>query len=188
MSGATCSKATCDPCAATAASALRSNPKFAQLPGCVGIWPGCNQFSVSKTAMSEGVIAAPTIAAAEHGEAAVGAAEPTAGAAAPAHAGTAAPAAAEPVAARRITLTDNIARMKLEQARLKAERMRVMKELKNATKRKNRLKRRARMLTDNDLVEVITMRAGTTAAVMDGTAVDGSTETVSPSAASASSA
>ena len=137
--------------------------------------------------MSEGVIAAPTIAAAEHGEAAGGAAEPTANAAAPAHAGIAAPAAAAPVAARRINLTDNIARMKLEQARLKAERMRVMKELKNATKRKNRLKRRARMLTDNDLVELITMRA-VGAAGADGTAPDGSTETVSPSAASASTA
>ena len=138
--------------------------------------------------MSEEFVAEPTVASAELGEAAAGAAEPTAGAAAAANAGATATAAAAPVVAKRTNLNEKILLMKLEQQRLKAERMRVMKELKNATKRKNRLKTRARMLTDNDLVEVITMRAELAAAAGDGSSTGGGTESVSPSGASASTA
>ena len=138
--------------------------------------------------MSEEFVAEPTVASAELGEAAAGAAEPTAGAAAAANAGTTATAAAAPVVPKRTNLNQNILLMKLEQMRLKMERTKVMKELKNANKRKTRLKARAKMLTDNDLVEVIAMRAEMAAAAGDGSSTGGSTETVSPSGASASTA
>lgn len=59
-------------------------------------------------------------------------------------------------------LISTIARLKAEQLKLKQDRAAVAKELKNATKRKNRLKTRARQLTVADLVEVLQMRAATT--------------------------
>ena len=59
--------------------------------------------------------------------------------------------------------------MKAEQIKLKQDRAAVSKSLKNATKRKNRLKTRARQLTDADLVEVLQMRAAN-AANLDGMA------------------
>jgi hypothetical protein len=53
---------------------------------------------------------------------------------------------------------DSIRKLKEQQAAIKAEKQRVAKELKNACKRRNRLKKRARQLTDVDLVEVLQMR------------------------------
>ena len=52
-----------------------------------------------------------------------------------------------------------IQRLKEEQARLRAEKKRVAKELKNAEKRRSRLKRKAKQLTDGDLLAVLEMRA-----------------------------
>lgn len=60
-------------------------------------------------------------------------------------------------------LISTIARLKAEQAQLKSERAKVSKDLKNAQKRKLRLRSRARQLTDADLLEVLQMRAFVTA-------------------------
>ncbi len=57
-----------------------------------------------------------------------------------------------------------IARMKAEQAELRKARKTVTKSLKNCQRRAARLKRRARQLTDSDLVEVLRMRSDTAAA------------------------
>ena len=58
-------------------------------------------------------------------------------------------------------LLTGIARLKAEQALLRAERKRVVKELKNAEKRRTRLRKRARQLSDADLVAVLQMREAT---------------------------
>ena len=48
--------------------------------------------------------------------------------------------------------------MRAEQDKLRAERKRVQKDLKNAQRRKRRLKGKARQLTNTDLLEVLLMR------------------------------
>ena len=60
-------------------------------------------------------------------------------------------------------LLSGIAKLKEEQANLRAERKRVAKELKNAEKRRKRLRKRARQLSDQDLVAVLQMRETTPA-------------------------
>ena len=62
-------------------------------------------------------------------------------------------------------LGDAIARLKREQDEVRASRKRVTKELKNAQKRKQRLKKRAKQLSDTDLVSVLQLRASEKAAV-----------------------
>jgi hypothetical protein len=62
-------------------------------------------------------------------------------------------------------LGDAIARLKGEQDAVRADRKRVSKELKNAQKRKQRLKKRAKQLSDTDLVSVLQLRASEKAAV-----------------------
>ena len=57
------------------------------------------------------------------------------------------------------TLLQHIERLRVEKKDLKAERVRLTKELKNATKRKTRLKKKARQLSDADLVAVMQMRS-----------------------------
>ncbi len=57
-----------------------------------------------------------------------------------------------------------IARLKREQDEVRASRKRVTKELKNAQKRKQRLKKRAKQLSDTDLVSVLQLRASEKAA------------------------
>jgi chromosome segregation ATPase len=57
--------------------------------------------------------------------------------------------------------------LKDEQQKIKADKQRVAKELKNAQRRKNRLRKRARQLTDQDLVEVLRMRADDQPAIVD---------------------
>ena len=52
-----------------------------------------------------------------------------------------------------------IQRLKQEQARLRADKKRVAKELNNAEKRRSRLKRRAKQLSDGDLIAVLETRA-----------------------------
>ena len=56
------------------------------------------------------------------------------------------------------SISKAIDRLKESQAKLRAEKRAVSKELRNAQKRKSRLKRRARQLTDGDLVELLKMR------------------------------
>ena len=62
-------------------------------------------------------------------------------------------------------LGDAIARLKVEQDAVRANRKRVTKELKNAQKRRRRLKKRARQLSDTDLVSVLQLRASEKAVV-----------------------
>lgn len=56
-------------------------------------------------------------------------------------------------------LGDAITRLEREQDDVRANRKRVTKELKNAQKRKQRLKKRAKQLSDTDLVSVLQLRA-----------------------------
>ena len=56
-------------------------------------------------------------------------------------------------------LGDAIKRLKSEQDAVRADRKRVTKELKNAQKRKQRLKKRAKQLSNEDLVSVLQLRA-----------------------------
>ncbi len=63
----------------------------------------------------------------------------------------------------RETLMESIKRLKDQQAAMKAEKKNLQQELKNACKRKHRLKKRARQLTGNDLFEVLRMRKDSTA-------------------------
>jgi hypothetical protein len=56
-------------------------------------------------------------------------------------------------------LGDAIARLKVEQDAVRANRKQVTKELKNAQKRKQRVKNRAKQLSDTDLVSVLQLRA-----------------------------
>ena len=62
-------------------------------------------------------------------------------------------------------LGESIARLRREQDAVRANRKRVTKELKNAQKRKQRLKKRAKQLSDTDLVSVLQLRASEKAAV-----------------------
>ena len=56
------------------------------------------------------------------------------------------------------TLADSILSLREEQLRMRVDRKRIQKELKNAQRRKRRLKDKARQLTNTDLVEVLLMR------------------------------
>jgi len=66
--------------------------------------------------------------------------------------------AALAVSPRKESLMESIKRLKDQQAAMKVAKKDLQKELKNACKRKNRLKKRARQLTDLDLIEVLNMR------------------------------
>ena len=56
------------------------------------------------------------------------------------------------------SLADSILALRGEQPRVWADGKRVAKELKNAQRRKRRLKEKARQLTNTDLLEVLLMR------------------------------
>ena len=56
-------------------------------------------------------------------------------------------------------LLAGIAKLKEEQKALRNERKRVAKELKNAEKKRSRLKAKAKQLTDEDLLQVLHLRA-----------------------------
>ena len=73
-------------------------------------------------------------------------------------------------------LLASIERLKQEQKELKAHRKRVCVELKNAEKRRKRLRQRARQLSDADLVQVLRMRQAATAST-DGKAEGADAET-----------
>lgn len=70
-------------------------------------------------------------------------------------------------------LLDTIARLRADQLRIKQERTALSKALKNACKKKNRLKVKARQLTDGDLVEVLQMRATMRASASAAAATEG---------------
>jgi hypothetical protein len=59
-------------------------------------------------------------------------------------------------------LLASIERLKTEQNALRSERKRVAKELKTMEKKKSRLKKRARQLSDADLLQVLMMRSALT--------------------------
>ena len=65
------------------------------------------------------------------------------------------------------SLLESIKRLKEQQAAMKAAKKEVQRELRNATKRRQRLKKQARQLTDN-LVEVLQMRKEAIPAVVVG--------------------
>ena len=56
------------------------------------------------------------------------------------------------------TLTDDILKLREEQIAVRNERKRIQKDLKNAQRRKRRLKEKARQLTDQDLLAVLLLR------------------------------
>ena len=60
-------------------------------------------------------------------------------------------------------LLKSIDRLKDEQAKLRAEKKKVAKDLRNAEKKRSRLKKRARQLSDADLVTVLQIRKSMTA-------------------------
>ena len=66
------------------------------------------------------------------------------------------------------SLLESIKRLKEQQAAMKAAKKDVQRELRNATKRRQRLKKQARQLTDKDLVEVLQMRKEAIPAVVVG--------------------
>ena len=55
-------------------------------------------------------------------------------------------------------ILDNIARLKKEQAEIRAQRKRITQELKNAEKKRSRLKKKAKLLSDKDLLDVLHLR------------------------------
>lgn len=63
-----------------------------------------------------------------------------------------------PPPAGAVNLLEHIERLRVEKRRLKEERRLLTKTLKNAEKRKSRLKKRARQLSDQDLVDVLQLR------------------------------
>ena len=56
------------------------------------------------------------------------------------------------------SLHASIDRLKLEQHRLKTSKKQIVKELRNAERKRRRLRERARQLTDEDLLSVMVMR------------------------------
>ena len=64
----------------------------------------------------------------------------------------------------RLNLKQQIEVLKAQQLGMKKQRKQVAKELRNAVKRKKRLQKRARMLTDDDLAAVLLLRSQTASA------------------------
>ena len=58
------------------------------------------------------------------------------------------------------TLSEHIAMLREEQAAAKEKRAKLARELKNTERRKSRLRKRARLLTDEDLLQVLMLRKG----------------------------
>ena len=73
--------------------------------------------------------------------------------------GAGAPAGAVPAVPFQTSLTKQIEELKAQQKTLRENRKRVASALKNSQKRKRRLVTKARMLSNDDLVQVLTMRA-----------------------------
>ena len=56
------------------------------------------------------------------------------------------------------TLSERVKALKAEQAKARAERAALAKEIRNTERRKTRLRKRAKQLTDEDLLQVLMMR------------------------------
>ena len=56
------------------------------------------------------------------------------------------------------TMLEEIQRLKEEQRKLRLDKKQVAKDLKNAERRRGRLKKRAKLLSDTDLVAVLSLR------------------------------
>ena len=56
------------------------------------------------------------------------------------------------------TLSERVKALKAEQAKARAERAALAKEIRNTERRKSRLRKRAKQLTDEDLLQVLMMR------------------------------
>jgi hypothetical protein len=65
---------------------------------------------------------------------------------------------AEGIITKDMSLHERIEMLKVQQAKAKLDRKKAASELKNAQKRKSRVMRKARELSNGDLAEVITMR------------------------------
>ena len=63
-----------------------------------------------------------------------------------------------PMIGKDTTLVPEIARLKAEQVAMREQKKRLAKELKNAERKRSRLKKRAKLLTDSDLVAVMMLR------------------------------
>ena len=72
-----------------------------------------------------------------------------------AHAATSSDGAGESASS---VILQNIARLKKEQADIRAQRAQVAKELKSAEKKRSRLKKKAKLLSDKDLLDVLHLR------------------------------
>ncbi len=68
------------------------------------------------------------------------------------------PSVLNPAACSHTNLLEQIDALKAEQKKLKEEKVKIAKDVKNALKRKRRIKSKASVLTDADLVEVLRMR------------------------------
>jgi molecular chaperone GrpE (heat shock protein) len=112
-----------------------------------------------------------------------GAESEAAAGAAQAHQGLTAPgvAAAYPQGAK--SLVKQIDDLKKQQAQARAERQKISRELRNAQRRKRRLKARARQLSNDDLVTVLLMRSDVGAAAA---AAEDAPQTPEPLAGSSS--
>ena len=66
--------------------------------------------------------------------------------------------AESPQKAKGSIVLQNVERLKQEQAELRLQRKKINAELRNATKTKARLKKRARLLSNSDLLEVLQLR------------------------------
>ena len=84
---------------------------------------------------------------------------------------------------RAASLIDHIEELRAEQRRARQQRQEITRELRNAQRRKRRLKGRARQLSNDDLLTVLRMRDDTAAAVTpDAATPTGSTSSGSSSA------
>ena len=83
---------------------------------------------------------------------------------------------------RAASLIDHIEELRAEQRRARAQRQEITRELRNAQRRKRRLKGRARQLSNDDLLTVLRMRDDTAAAASS----DAATPTASTSSGSSS--
>ena len=62
------------------------------------------------------------------------------------------------IAGKEDDLTEQILRLQTEEKEMKAKKQRVQKDLRNARRKKTRLTKHARLLTDSDLFQIMQMR------------------------------
>ena len=67
------------------------------------------------------------------------------------------------------TLTEHLLKLREEQHAVKQERAKLAREIRNTERRKSRLKRRAKLLTDDDLLQVLMIRKTARSSSVNGT-------------------